>query len=60
MLNVRGVYLFHPVLQKGHPEQGAWDHVQETFGDLQAGDPTASGSLCHPGEGRAGKGGGGD
>ena len=30
-------------LQKGHPEQGAQDHIQAAFGDLQGGDPTTSG-----------------
>ena len=30
------------LLQQGHPEQGAQDHVQATLEDLQEGDPTAT------------------
>ena len=46
------VHVAQPLLQQGHPEQGARGCVQVTFGDLQGGDPTASGQpvplLRHP------------
>ena len=29
------LHLIHPLLQQGHPEQGAQDCVQVAFGDLQ-------------------------
>lgn len=34
-----------PLVQQGHPEQGAKDHVQAAFEALQGGDPTAF--LCN-------------
>jgi len=38
------------LFRQAHPEQGAQDHVQVAFGDVQGGDPTASGQpmpmLC--------------
>jgi len=44
-------HLLWPLLQQGHPEQGAQGHVQAAAGDPQGGDPTASGQpvplLCH-------------
>jgi len=45
------VHLADPLLKQGHAEQGAQDHIQAAFGDLQGEDPTASGQsvpgLCH-------------
>ena len=41
------VHRAQPLLQQGHPQQGAQAHVQVTSGDLQGGDPTASlGNPC--------------
>ena len=37
------VHLLQPLLQQGHPEQGAQGHVQAALEDLQGRDPTASG-----------------
>ena len=40
-----------PLLQQGHPEQGAQGHIQRAAGNPQGGDPTVSGQpvllLCH-------------
>ena len=45
------VHQAHPLLKQRHPEQGAQDHVQLAFRDLQEGDRAASGQsvpvLCH-------------
>ena len=35
------VHLAQPLLQQGHPEQGAQAHVQAVLEDLQGGDSTA-------------------
>lgn len=46
--NAFWVYLVPPLLQQGHPQQGAQHHLQEASEDLQEGDSTTSlGSLCH-------------
>ena len=41
------VHLLQPLLQQGHPAQGAQSRIQVAFGDLQERDSTASlGNLC--------------
>jgi len=35
--------VYQPLLQQHHPEQGAQAHGQAASGELQGGDPTASG-----------------
>ena len=52
LVGTSGGHVVRPLLQQGHPEQGAQGHTQLALEDPQGGDPTDSGQpvpvLHHP------------